>query len=590
MRRGSYFTAAAAFLSLIAVCRICMSYRDRAQGFDEPCHISSALEFLDKGTYTLDPVHPPLARIAIGLPLYLAGERYPQFVPGDPAGLNYNDVGNRILTGDGHYARNLTLARLGVLPFFLVASALVFLWTRRLFGDVAALLAVVTFTTLPPVLAFSGMAYTDMPAACTQLAALFAFAYWLEAKTLRSAMWFGIALGLALLSKLTTLIFVPAAVIATLLCRWLFESRAKPTEENASGSWMSQATLALALACLVVWGGYKFSVDHVNAGAGLSAVSMPSFQHFPSPLRGLARETILRNPALPAPALLRGVATAWVLNQSAPQSYLLGNIKSGGWWYFFLVALVVKTPLPALALFLVGILVLVRFARNAQWIALVPAVAMGAVLLVTATVKYNVGVRHVLVLFPLLAVIAGAGAASLLQLRANSRLLGRVALAGLLLWLGVSSFRATGDYIAYFNELVGGDPSKVLVMGCDLDCGQDFLRMAQEFRHRQIDHPSVAVWTSADPHQMGLTGFDTLQPFRPVTGWVAVSMRSRILGDVFHESYPPDGFAWLDQYEPVEQIGKTIRLYYIPEASSAALVWPGQESSKQLAHSPQDSH
>jgi hypothetical protein len=36
------------------------------------------------------------------------------------------------------------------------------------------------------------------------------------------------------------------------------------------------------------------------------------------------------------------------------------------------------------------------------------------------------------------------------------------------------------------------------------------------------------------------------------------------MGDVFHESYPPGAFAWLDRYQPVAYVGKTIRLYYIP--------------------------
>src|ERR1700739_4863109 len=64
-------------LIVISVVRIVLTYSNTAQGFDEPCHISPAIEFLDKKTYTLDPMHPPVARIAIGLPLYLAGARYP---------------------------------------------------------------------------------------------------------------------------------------------------------------------------------------------------------------------------------------------------------------------------------------------------------------------------------------------------------------------------------------------------------------------------------------------------------------------------------------------------------------------------------
>ena len=65
--------------------------------------------------------------------------------------------------------------------------------------------------------------------------------------------------------------------------------------------------------------------------------------------------------------------------------------------------------------------------------------------------------------------------------------------------------------------------------------------------------------------QMGLPPFDVLQPFHPVSGWVAVSLRSLRVGHVFHSGYPPGALAWLDAYQPVERIGKTIWLYHIPE-------------------------
>src|SRR5690242_661135 len=112
------------------------------------------------GTYSLDPLHPPLARIAIGLPLYISGQGWPQ---GENA--DFWSVGNAILNDGGRYERNLDLARAGVLPFFLLGSALVFCWTRREFGDGAGLISLFLFSTLPTVLAFAGVAYTDLPAA-----------------------------------------------------------------------------------------------------------------------------------------------------------------------------------------------------------------------------------------------------------------------------------------------------------------------------------------------------------------------------------------------------------------------------------------
>ena len=66
MDRKRFVPVVIVFLVLIAVTRILLTYKVTAQGFDEPCHVAAAIELLDRGSYTLDPVHPPLTRVAIG--------------------------------------------------------------------------------------------------------------------------------------------------------------------------------------------------------------------------------------------------------------------------------------------------------------------------------------------------------------------------------------------------------------------------------------------------------------------------------------------------------------------------------------------
>jgi len=568
LHRNRYVVLAVVFLAMAAIGRIVLTYRVTSQAFDEPCHVAAGMELLDKHTYQLDPVHPPLTRVAIGLPLYLAGERFPKWSPDDPHLQNYNDVGNSVLFDSGHYLRNLVLARIAMLPFFALTVALVFLWTRREFGNFAGIIAAAIFTTLPIVLAFSSLAYTDLPTACLQFAALFAFTTWLQNPTARSTWLLGVVVGLAALSKLTSLLFVPASAAAIFLCWWIFQYRREPAPRAANTRRLAKLLAAGALVVVVVWGGYGFSVGHVRESMQLSPESMPSFQHFPGPLRGLARRVVLRDSLVPAPALLRGAAMAWSLNKAAPPAYLLGHIKNGGWWYFFLVGVAVKTPLPVLFLCLVGIVALLT--RLPRWSALAPVASVAAILIVTMPVKYNAGVRHVLVVFPFLAMIAGCGSAYLWHQTGKRRFLGRFALAVLLVWQAASSLSAGSDYITYFNPLAGRDPSLVMVAGCDLDCGQDIFRLAQALRTRHTEHLSIAAWSSADMSRMGLPSFDVPPPFQPVSGWFAISRRAQRFGDVFHKTYPPGAFAWLDRYQPVERVGKTILLYNIPGQTSVA--------------------
>ena len=568
MQRNRWPIWVAIALTLIALLRIAATYRDTSQGFDENCHVAAGIQWLAEGKYTLDPVHPPLARDAIGLPLYLAGERYPKLRADDPGIDDYNVVGNAILYGDHHYLRNLILARIGVLPFFVLGVAVVFIWSRRAYGEGAAVMAVALFTTLPMVLAFSSLAYTDIVAASTQAACMLALAIWLESPTPKATLWLGLAAGFAFLAKLTSLLFVPAAGIFLVLGKWAL-TRDRETASGTTGKkWIAKLCMAACLAMFVLWGGYGFSVGHVQEDLQFSPSAVPSFQHFPAPIRIIARQLVVRDAIVPAPALWKGAGRAWILNQKSPPAYLLGEIKKGGWWYFFLVGLAVRTPIPVLVLGSIGLLgILTTVPRERKWQSLAPALSIAAVLVVTMPVKYNAGMRHVLVVFPLVAVLGSAGCWYLWTAPGPRLKFRRLALVGLLAWQAVSTAAASKDYIAYFNQIAGPDPSRVMVKGCDLDCGQDVFRLARELQKRHISQIKLAMWSSADMSQMGLPSFEMMQPFHPVTGWVAISVRSLRFGSEFFEEHPAGSFKWLDKYQPVAQVGRTVRLYYIPELS-----------------------
>ena len=234
---------------------------------------------------------------------------------------------------------------------------------------------------------------------------------------------------------------------------------------------------------------------------------------------------------------------------------------------FFLVALAVKLPIPVITLCIISAVPLYRFIKSNDWHRAAPFAAVLGVLIVTLTVKYTVGTRHVMVVFPLLAVLAGCGADHLWNVRGHWRHIAFLSLAALLIWEGGLSVRAHPDYLAYFNELAGQDPSRILVMGCDLDCGQDLGMLSRELHSRGIETVNLAIWTSADLSQSHLPSFQIMTPNRPIEGWVAISLRALRLGDVLHSTYPPDAFAWLECCRPVAHVGKTILLYNIKRES-----------------------
>src|SRR5690349_7300134 len=131
MRR---YALIAALLVLIASVRIVATYTALSHTMDEPIHLGAGMQWLATGDYTWDPSHPPLVRAMSAAAIYLDGGR---MQPADGALLE----GLRLLGRDQHYDRALAIARFGVLPFFWIAAAAVFLWAWREAGGVAAVAA-----------------------------------------------------------------------------------------------------------------------------------------------------------------------------------------------------------------------------------------------------------------------------------------------------------------------------------------------------------------------------------------------------------------------------------------------------------------
>ena len=93
------------------------------------------MEWLQFHTYHIDTLHPPIARLAAALPLYVSGLRFQEV--GSSSLPDFWDAGNSILY-QGNYLQNLARARFGMLPFLAILIIVTFYWTRQQFGSFAA--------------------------------------------------------------------------------------------------------------------------------------------------------------------------------------------------------------------------------------------------------------------------------------------------------------------------------------------------------------------------------------------------------------------------------------------------------------------
>ena len=178
-----------------------------------------------------------------------------------------------------------------------------------------------------------------------------------------------------------------------------------------------------------------------------------------------------------------------------------------------------------------------------------------AIMLVCMSYNINLGVRHILAIYPLLAVIGGHAMAEFFVLaRRTSRavLVLPILLAG---WVVADSWMARPDYLAHFNQLAGAHPERILAES-DLDWGQDLYRLSQRLKELRVDHVSIMYFGGTPLEEAGLPQYSVLSADVPTTGYVAVSVRYLTL------EYAKDGsFGWLRNRTLLQMIGKSIYLY-----------------------------
>ncbi|HVR41804.1 MAG TPA: glycosyltransferase family 39 protein, partial [Thermoanaerobaculia bacterium] len=380
-------------IALAAPLAVASTWTIFSQVMDEPAHVGAGMEWLAAGTYTIEAQHPPLARIAFAVGPRLLGI---PFVEGSLLG-----TGNRILHHGGEYRKNLAAARAGNLPFLLLAIVSVAALARRLGGPAAALAAALLFATLPPILAHAGVATTDLPLTATLAASLWAFDAWLERKSLARTILLGLAVGAALSTKLSALGYLPAAMLP-LLAAWIVERRGGPREQPRARELRRDlaAVIAAAAAFLLVWGALRFSVGPL--------VSEESLRRADDASRSAATLRWMRaNVRVPAPEFFWGVQELGEHTEVGHLAYLRGESSMHGWLSYFPIAIALKTPIPFLILSLAGFVLALARARRGEWRPLGVAAGAAAILAVAMTSSINIGIRHVLPIYPLLAVVAG---------------------------------------------------------------------------------------------------------------------------------------------------------------------------------------
>ncbi|MBN1889218.1 MAG: glycosyltransferase family 39 protein [Thermoflexales bacterium] len=549
---------------------------------DEPAHIARAQAYWRTGDFRLQRGHPPLIHALSGLFLQLEpGLPSPADLPGW-AETDRMSVARHLLWDENRPAERIVfLARLPVLMLALCMCAVLFRWANRRLGKWPALGALCLCTFDPNLLAHGVLITTDMVVTVFILLAAYALDRWMAKPDWQRALAVGASLGLALASKFSAIILLPIIVLAA---GWLAWSK---------GAWERRRAWPSVLGALVIMA--------ISAALVLSLV----YRFETGPLKIESTRLSLSLDWSLIPSFWRGLLAVDDHNEAGHLSFLLGQISPRGWWYYFIVALVLKTPLPTLILLAWGIGYWIlesgkRGLGTKNWrpetrdhtpsIAPVWILLPALYFLASLRASINVGYRHILPIVPFVVMI-GAGQVRAFRFQVSSftfyiipslprdvlRFMSSRACRGtfyaLLAWLSIGAILIYPYHLAYFNELVGGpDGGYRALVDSNLDWGQDVKRLKRYLDANDIREPYLAIFAGSLPEYYGIQSRPLPGPYQAPTEYdfhriqpapgVYVIGASNLQGLRLDD---PDTFDTFRRQQPVARVGHTLFVYRVEE-------------------------
>jgi 4-amino-4-deoxy-L-arabinose transferase-like glycosyltransferase len=499
---GLTAAAVAALLALFAAASIWSASRESAT-FDEPAHIAAGYSHLVLRDFHLDPGgHPPLMKLLAALPLL---PLRPELPTDDPSWSQCLEgrFGQAFLYGKGDGRAMLMRARLPFVALGVVLGLAVFLWARELWGSRGGLIALALYALNPEMLAHSHYANSDLGLALFALLFLWSLQHFVRGPTLLNGGACVLAVALAATTKLSVVALLPmgAALVAAEAIPLL---RREGWRGGAARAWrlLQLAAVGAVAAWLAVWAVFAFRADASDSPALACEITTIEKLTREAPrlrslLVALRDREVLPEPYLRAVAFRHHEETAPAFRHT----FVAGKRQDSGVWYFFPLALAIKTPLPLLLLAGLGAVRRPRCERAGdkgagRWSLVAPAALYFALAVASGV---SIGYRHLLPILPLLMIVAGR-AALLLQGGWH-----RPALGAALVWQAAGTAWVAPHFLSYFNELAGGPAHGYrLLVDSNTDWGQDVDELVRLCRREALPTVKLAYFGSASPDAAGL--------------------------------------------------------------------------------------
>jgi hypothetical protein len=566
-----------ALVLLIMLVRMISSAVVKSPTNDELANLPSGYVYLLRGDY-IDGTHPPLLRYLASIPLFMMA---PDDFPDDPDWyLDWHTYGRKfIYQNDVSSSAIVFWPRLMVMLMTLGLGLLIYRWSSQRYGVWGGLLSVTLFSLEPNMLAHGRLVTNDLAIALGFLGTVYLFRRYLLRPGWRTLLVAAAGFGLAQLIKYPAVLLVPALLIIV-AGTWYYRRKAQegdPVKRRGPRRFWVAAGVYVGVTIVLIMAAYRFEFRSIGEDRQLQSVR--GAKMIQEKIASVA-ETIgtteegLKSAPIPGYHYLKGLIlqifhsmsqSTWEGSES--YQYALGRYSRDGWWWYFPVAFLLKTPLPLLLLFLLTAVLGVIIWRRGEpdgnltsWreetlCLLVPPLVY---FLVCMTSTINIGHRYLLPVYPFLFVLAGrlAGAWPFLKSRMMHLI---VPALGLLLILP-GSLMIHPHYLSYFNCLVGTQNGWRYLADSNVDWGQDLLLLKEYLERKQPPVVYMNVFGSVKPEDLGISYLPLPEDQQPADErFMVVVSVNRLL---CRNARRPDGLhPWLLDHEPSDRVGYSIFIY-----------------------------
>ena len=557
---------AAIALLFFYACELYLHASQTSVTIDEQAHIFAGYRYWECGDFAINPEHPPLLKLIAAWPLHSRK----LWTPAPACGSEVTSKLKSFTDGSLFLIHNgldqvVVPARMAAAICSLALACVVYLVGIEFFGLAAGLMALLLTVIEPNLIAHGSLVTTDMAVTAAFLASVYALYRWNQANTRGRFLCLAIALGALFCTKHSGAILA-GSLICLALVDLFFSSRREPLRSVVSQRWartLLGLAAALALGILCLWPTYSFRYSALpgNAPSELSGYRMFSENNAPKLLKAAVVGTcrVLETYHLIPQAYIYGFAD--VMRQKSRELFFLGKFYDHALRTYFPVTFALKTSLSLQVLLILGIstFALYRLFSREMLFLLFP---LGFYFAMAVSSRMNIGVRHILPVYPFCILIAAAGLAHW----ARSSRFTTIAASLILLFAVCDSLRAFPNYIAFSNELDGGTGRTYRFLNdSNVDWGQSLEEVAQFIKMNHVGECWIAAQGNPEIARAMLPCHVLPAPFSP-RATLPEAIPPEIRGTVFLSSAAkdPDFFAVyrpISAWRPQTVIGGAMLVY-----------------------------